>query len=88
MAYNKMEDDPGSAVPEASEDQAPRGDTFFLPTDFPGLDALKPGATITLKVVGKGEDGQVEVEHMPEGGAMPHDDMMDDLRASQPESES
>lgn len=52
---------PDQAQPMA--DKA-REDTFFLPADFPGHEDCKPGDTITLRVVGHGENGEVEVEHV------------------------
>ena len=54
-----------SASPEQPSGDAPpsgRGDTFFLPPDYPDSDKLKPGDEVTLKVVGRDEDGNVEVE--------------------------
>lgn len=56
--------DEGAADAPPAPDAAPqeREDTFFLPPDFPGKDGYKPGDTITLKVVGAGKDGELEVE--------------------------
>jgi hypothetical protein len=59
-------DQGGAGNPGAAENQTPREDTFFLPSAFPGSDMLKAGDTITLKVVGKDAEGQIEVEHMPD----------------------
>lgn len=52
----------------ASENQQPQGEdnSFYLPGDFPGAENLKAGDTITLKVVGKDKDGDIEVEHIPD----------------------
>lgn len=56
-------DDPNADLRESSDvDSGEREDTFFLPPDFPGADGLKAGDTITLRVVGKNSDGEVEVE--------------------------
>lgn len=52
----------------ASPTDTGREDTFFLPTDFPNSDSLKAGDTVTLTVVGKDADGNVEVEHQPDQG--------------------
>lgn len=62
------------------EGQTARDDTFFLPSDFPGSDALKAGDTLTLRVVGKDADGDIEVEHV--AGEPAKSGMMDDLRTS------
>lgn len=43
-----------------------QGYTCFLPGDFPGAENLKAGDTLTLKVVGKDKDGDIEVQHMDE----------------------
>lgn len=67
--------------PEGNEE----GYTCFLPGDFPGADELKPGDTVTLKVVGKDKDGDLEVEHMPKGGTKDDNGtlgLMDDLDQS------
>ena len=57
-----MADDYGMGEPGGSSNE--REDTFFLPPDFPGSDKLKQGDTITLKVLSKGENGDIEVEHV------------------------
>jgi len=59
--------DAGAPAPdETRSDQ--QGYTCFLPGDFPGAENLKAGDTLTLKVVGKDKDGDIEVQHMPEDG--------------------
>ena len=66
------------------DDQSPpaREDTFFMPPDFPGAEALKTGDTLTLKVVGKDSDGRLEVEQSTDGqpGAGGSDDWKQDMR--------
>lgn len=49
--------------------QEPRGDTFFLPPTFPGADGLAQGDTVTLRVVGSNEQGELEVENVSQEGA-------------------
>lgn len=87
MAYDQMEAPPGKSgmggMGESPPEAGPREDTFFLPQDFPGSEACKSGDTITLKVVGKAEDGSVEVEHVPGAGASESpDDWKTDLKSS------
>jgi hypothetical protein len=63
------------------EDAGGREDTFFLPPDFPGSEALKPGDMLNLRVVGKDAQGGIEVEHVAGAeGDMP--DWKKDLRNS------
>jgi hypothetical protein len=72
---------PDSGAADALEQGQGQGDqsgdkgyTCYLPSDFPGADTLKAGDTITLKVVGKDSDGDLEVAHAgedsPEGKGM------------------
>ena len=60
-----------------------REDTFFLPPDYPGIENLKKGDTVTLRVVGKDEDGNVEVECDPKAmaakGGNAYKPMMEDF---------
>lgn len=55
----------GSGDGEQPKEGEHREDTFFLPPDYPGIENLKPGDKVTLLVVGKDEDGHVEVECDP-----------------------
>ena len=71
--------EPGDDLTARQDQPATREDTFFLPSDFPGSDNLKPGDTLTLKVVGKDADGDIEVEHVA-GQPAKGRGMMDDLR--------
>lgn len=69
MAYDDSNDQSASAALEDSgetgtDTQESSEGNFFLPGDFPGADALKAGDTITLRVVGKDADGDVEVENV------------------------
>jgi hypothetical protein len=61
----------------------PRKDTFFLPSGFPGMDSFKPGQTITLKVVGRDAEGDIEVAV----GDGEEPSFADDLRTSMAESD-
>jgi hypothetical protein len=75
-AEQPMETSPQSAAPEGEEQQGEQPDeskgyTCFLPGDFPGAENLKSGDTITLKVVGKDKDGDIEVQHTGEGQEKP-----------------
>lgn len=56
--------------PETGGDQEPqqREDTFFLPNEYPGAEDLQPGDTLSLRVVGKDEHGQIEVECVHDDG--------------------
>lgn len=54
---------------EPAGEQEPRGDTFFLPPTFPGADGLAQGDTVTLRVVGSNEQGELEVENVSREGA-------------------
>lgn len=78
MAYDNNESgggmaESGPAMPSSpeggdaqqQEHEGGREDTFFLPPDYPGIENLKPGDTVTLRVVGKDEDGNIEVECDP-----------------------
>ena len=58
--------------PEQDSSDSDSGYTCYLPSDFPGADSLKAGDTITLKVVGKDAEGDIEVEHA-NGGSSPDD---------------
>jgi hypothetical protein len=69
------------ALDQSQGDQAePRDDTFYLPSDFPGADALKEGDTISLKVVSKSEDGEIEVEQVSDNDEQEPD--ADDMGAA------
>lgn len=60
MAYEETIMD--GSEQEMPESPQPEGKgSFYLPADFPGADALKAGDTVTLHVVGKDEDGDIEV---------------------------
>ena len=60
-----------------------RDDTFWIPTDFPGADQLKEGDTITLRVVGRDGNGEVEVELA--GGPEQETDWKTDLKNEAPD---
>src|SRR5258705_3170753 len=68
-----QESGPQSAAPEGDEHQdgeqqdEGKGYTCFLPGDFPGAENLKAGDMLSLKVVGKDKDGDIEVQHIDEG---------------------
>lgn len=74
-AADQLEADSENQQPEAEDN------SFYLPGDFPGAENLKAGDMISLKVVGKDKDGDIEVQHMPddeEGGQpKPKPGMMD-----------
>lgn len=59
-------DDSSPETPEDGSEPDQRDDTFFLPSDYPGAENLKPGDMVSLKVVGKDADGNIEVECPPE----------------------
>lgn len=77
--YTEMESDAPETVMGPKGSAEPRNDTFFLPQDFPGSEGLKPGDTITLKVVGKDSEGDIEVAM---DGGEEEMSMADDLRQS------
>lgn len=54
--------------PNPASDESGREDTFFLPSDFPQADTLKPGDQLTLRVVGRDSEGNIEVETVSTGG--------------------
>jgi hypothetical protein len=68
-------------------------DSFYLPKDFPGADGFKPGDRISLIVVGKDEEGDLEVKPgsqssaKPEEGEKPElwDGLDEHMTANQPE---
>ena len=76
--------DDSAPAPDSSPDQD-EGGTFFLPPDFVEGHDCKPGDTISLEVVGKDKDGDVEVRmshdnsYGRKGGEM---SIADDLMAS------
>lgn len=78
MAYDHMGADEGGEEAPAATTEA-RNDTFFMPPDFPGAENLKAGDTVTLRVVGKSSDGEIEVEHV---GEPAESDWKTDLRSS------
>lgn len=57
---------PDTEKQEGDEGEASEG-TFFLPQDFPDAGSLNPGDTLSLKVLGKDKDGNVEVERCAPG---------------------
>src|SRR5882672_6447997 len=70
---------PQSANPDEGNQEQPdesKGYTCFLPGDFPGAENLKAGDSITLKVVGKDKDGDIEVQHVDEGDGEANQKMM------------
>jgi hypothetical protein len=74
------------ATDKPAEEKQESAETFFLPSDFPNAAKLKPGESISLKVVGVSEDGEIEVSlggSSEEGGKS----LGDDLRESLTESE-
>ena len=50
-----------SSTPETETPETNADNTFFLPAEFPGSDSFKPGDSITLKVVSRNDDGEIEV---------------------------
>lgn len=77
----------GAGDAQSADQPQGREDTFFLPPDYPGIENLKQGDTVTLRVVGKDEDGNVEVECDPKemaakGGQKNYKPMMDDFDES------
>lgn len=74
---------PGNNPEEEKEGaEHEQAETFFLPSGFPGSENLKPGDTVTLKVVGKDAEGGIEVEaESPEEGDE-GGDWKEDLRSS------
>lgn len=63
---------------ETSDPETNADNTFFLPAEFPGSDSFKPGDSITLKVVSRNNDGEIEVS----AGGGKEMSMSDDLRTS------
>lgn len=72
------------APPETGEQAAPEGNTFFLPSGFPGSESLKAGDTVTLTVVGKTAEGEIEVSS---DSGMGEGSWQEDLRATMSEGE-
>lgn len=62
--YTEEDGGAGQALDQSppNPNQQPRQDTFFLPPGFPGADSLQAGDTLTLKVVGRSAEGELEVE--------------------------
>lgn len=52
----------GTAPKEGMEPEAEQKDSFYLPSDMPGMDTAKAGDILSFKVVGKTSDGEIEVE--------------------------
>jgi hypothetical protein len=52
----------------AGSDQKDLGPTFFLPPDVPNTKDAKPGDELVFRVVGRDEDGNIEVQYAPEKG--------------------
>lgn len=78
----------GNAAPEPETETESEGGSFYLPTDFPTPEGVKAGDTITLRVVGVSEDGEIEVapgKAEPMGG--PRRIGGDDLREAMMEGE-
>jgi len=61
--------DSGSAADDLNNPPDDQGGSFYLPSDFPGAENLKPGDTITLTIVGKDADGDIEVQPAESAGA-------------------
>lgn len=82
-AEQPQESAPQSANPDEGDEQEQPGEskgyTCFLPGDFPGAENLKAGDSITLKVVGKDKDGDIEVQHTAEEGGEDKPGMMDNF---------
>lgn len=72
----------GDAAPDKSTEG--REDTFFLPADFPGVETLKPGDPLNLRVVGKDAEGKIEVEHVPMEGREGDPEWKSDLKRTVP----
>jgi hypothetical protein len=95
MAYEEENQQPASAAlddsEDASEDAADNGadeaqegedNTFYLPGDFPGAANLKAGDTVTLRVVGKDADGDIQVETDNGSGSDSNKPIMQDFEDS------
>jgi hypothetical protein len=65
--------------PDQGDQSGDKGYTCYLPSDFPGADTLKAGDTITLKVVGKDADGDLEVAHADNGDQSQGSGMMENF---------
>lgn len=52
----------GGGGDKGGGDESQEKGSFYLPSDMPGMDVAKPGDILTFKVVGKTDDGEVEVE--------------------------
>lgn len=79
-----MYDDAESAGESLAEKPETREDTFFLPAGFEG----EPGEILSVKVVGKTEDGRLEVEKVKESAPEEEEDLVSTLRkdmAAEPE---
>lgn len=73
-AADALEQGPGQGDQEGDA-----GYTCYLPSDFPGAENLKAGDTITLKVVGKDADGDLEVASADDSQPAQGGGMMDNF---------